>query len=216
MRHAVQEYDVNVIGLTLSENQYAHDVEKFKEVDSPRRKEVRIQGWEQFDEPVDRIVSLGAFEHFADGAGDAGFERYDTFFKKFYSLTPDDGRMLLHTITVPEPEEAKEWGLTSPMSLLRFIKFILTEIFPGGRLPRISQVDHYSSNAGWKVERYDKIGHNYVPTLDAWADALEAHKDEAIALKGQETYDIYMHYLRGCSDLFRDRYTGVCQFTLVK
>jgi cyclopropane-fatty-acyl-phospholipid synthase len=25
-----------------------------------------------------------------------------------------------------------------------------------------------------------------------------------------------MHYLRGCSDLFRDHYTDVCQFTLVK
>ncbi|EUA02912.1 cyclopropane mycolic acid synthase 2 [Mycobacterium kansasii 824] len=168
MRHAVQEYDVNVIGLTLSENQYAHDVAKFEEIDSPRRKEVRIQGWEEFDEPVDRIVSLGAFEHFADGAGDAGFERYDTFFKKYYSLTPDDGRMLLHTIIIPDADEAKELGLTSPMSLLRFIKFILTEIFPGGRLPRISQVDHYSSNAGWKVERYHRIGSNYVPTLNAW------------------------------------------------
>ncbi|CNU49328.1 cyclopropane-fatty-acyl-phospholipid synthase [Mycobacterium tuberculosis] len=55
-----------------------------------------------------------------------------------------------------------------------------------------------------------------MPTLNAWADALQAHKDEAIALKGQETYDIYMHYLRGCSDLFRDKYTDVCQFTLVK
>ncbi|HTQ20557.1 MAG TPA: cyclopropane mycolic acid synthase CmaA2, partial [Mycobacterium sp.] len=68
MRHAVEEYDVNVIGLTLSENQYAHCVAEFDKMDSPRRKEVRIQGWEEFDEPIDRIVSLGAFEHFADGA----------------------------------------------------------------------------------------------------------------------------------------------------
>lgn len=37
-----------------------------------------------------------------------------------------------------------------------------------------------------------------------WADAPRAHKDEAIALKGQQTYSIYLHYLRGCSDLFRD------------
>ena len=29
------------------------------------------------------------------------------------------------------------------------------------------------------------IGKNYVPTLTAWADALEAHKDEAIALQGR-------------------------------
>jgi cyclopropane-fatty-acyl-phospholipid synthase len=216
MRHAVQEYDVNVIGLTLSENQHAHDVQKFAEMDSPRHKEVRIQGWEEFDEPVDRIVSLGAFEHFADGAGDAGFERYDTFFKKFYNVMPDDGRMLLHTIIIPTAEESKELKLTAPMSLFRFIRFMLTEIFPGGRLPQIPQIDHYSSNAGFKVERYHRIGSNYVPTLNAWAAALEANKEKAIELQGQETYDIYMHYLTGCSDLFRDHYTDVCQFTLVK
>ena len=216
MRHAVAEYDVNVIGLTLSENQLAHDEAKFAEMDSPRRKEVRLQGWEEFEEPIDRIVSLGAFEHFADGAGDAGFERYDTFFKKYYSLLPDDGRMLLHTIVIPDPKESVELGLQARMSLLRFIKFILTEIFPGGRLPQIRQVDHYSSNAGFKVERYHRIGSNYVPTLNAWADALEAHKERAIELQGQEVYDIYMRYLRGCSELFRDHYTDVCQFTLVK
>ncbi|WP_264992605.1 cyclopropane mycolic acid synthase family methyltransferase, partial [Mycobacterium montefiorense] len=193
MRHAVQEYDVNVIGLTLSENQFAHDKAKFEEVDSPRRKEVRIQGWEQFDEPVDRIVSLGAFEHFADGAGDAGYERYATFFKKYYNLLPDDGRMLLHTIVVPSAEQTKDSGLKIKMSLLRFISFILREIFPGGKLPQIDQVDHYSTQAGFKIERHHEIGWNYVRTLNAWADALEAHKEEAIALKGQETYDIYMH-----------------------
>ena len=216
MRHAVAEYDVNVVGLTLSENQLAHDKVKFAEMDSPRRKEVRLQGWEEFDEPIDRIVSLGAFEHFADGAGDAGFERYDNFFKKYYNLLPDDGRMLLHTIIIPEPNESKARGLQAPMSLLRFIKFILTEIFPGGRLPQVSQIDRYSSNAGFKVERYHRIGSNYVPTLNAWADGLEAHQEKAIELQGQEVYDIYMHYLRGCSDLFRDHYTDVCQFTLVK
>jgi cyclopropane-fatty-acyl-phospholipid synthase len=216
MRHAVAEYDVNVIGLTLSENQLAHDKAKFAEMDSPRRKEVRLQGWELFDEPVDRIVSLGAFEHFADGAGDAGYERYATFFKKFYNLMPDDGRMLLHTIVVPTAEEAKERNLPTTMTLLRFIKFILTEIFPGGKLPLISQVDDYSTGAGFKIDRHHMIGSHYVPTLNAWAATLEAQKDKAIELQGQEVYDIYMHYLTGCSDLFRDGYTNVCQFTLVK
>jgi cyclopropane-fatty-acyl-phospholipid synthase len=216
MRHAIEKYDVNVIGLTLSENQLAHDKQKFAEMDSPRRKEVRLQGWEEFDEPVDRIVSLGAFEHFADGAGDAGYERYASFFKKFYNLLPDGGAMLLHTIVVPSKEEGDELGLKTTMSLVRFIKFILTEIFPGGRLPQISMVDEYATAAGFQIARHHRIGANYVPTLNAWAEALEAQKEKAIELQGEEVYDIYMHYLTGCSDLFRDHYTDVCQFTLVK
>ena len=43
-----------------------------------------LEGWEQFDEPVDRIVSIGAFEHF-------GFDRYDDFFTMAYNVLPDDG-----------------------------------------------------------------------------------------------------------------------------
>lgn len=216
MRHAVEHYDVNVIGLTLSENQLAHCEQKFAEMDSPRRKEVRLQGWEEFDEPVDRIVSLGAFEHFADGAGDAGYERYAAFFKKYYSLLPDDGRFLLHSIVVPTAEEGKAMGLKTTMSLLRFISFILREIYPGGKLPQVEQVDRYSTEAGFKIERHHFIGKNYVPTLNTWADALEANKERAVELKGEQEYETFIKYLRGCSDLFRDGYTNVCQFTLVK
>ena len=53
-------------------------------------------------------------------------------------------------------------------------------------------------------------------TLDIWAAALEARKDEAIAIQSEEVYDRYMKYLTGCADLFRDGYTDVCQFTLIK
>ena len=78
MMRAIERYDVNVVGLTLSENQKAHVETVFAKSDSPRNKRVLLQGWEQFDEPVDRIVSIGAFEHF-------GFDRYDDFFKMAYS-----------------------------------------------------------------------------------------------------------------------------------
>jgi cyclopropane-fatty-acyl-phospholipid synthase len=214
MRRAVEKYDVNVVGLTLSENQLAHCRQKFDEMDSPRSKEVRLQGWEQFDEPVDRIVSLGAFEHFADGVGT--YERYTDFFKMCYNVLPDDGVMLLHSIVVPTTEEAEQRGLKKTMSLMRFISFIRKEIYPGGRLPMISVVDEYATGAGFQITRHHMIGHNYVRTLDTWARQLEAHKDEAIELKGEEGYHTFMHYLTGCRELFRDGYTNVCQFTMVK
>ncbi len=214
MRHAIEKYDVNVIGLTLSQNQLAHNQQKFAEMDSPRAKEVRLHGWEEFSDPVDRIVSLGAFEHFADGIGT--YDRYTDFFKMCYNVMPDDGVMLLHTIVLPSAEEAEQLGLKRTMTLLRFIRFILTEIFPGGRLPMISVVDEYATAAGFHITRHHRIGKNYVPTLDSWAKALEAHKDEAIALQSEEVYERYLHYLTGCRELFRDGYTDVCQFTLEK
>jgi cyclopropane-fatty-acyl-phospholipid synthase len=214
MRRAIEKYDVNVIGLTLSENQLAHNKQKFAEMDSPRSKEVRLQGWEQFNDSVDRIVSLGAFEHFADGVGT--YDRYTDFFKMCYNVMPDGGVMLLHTIVVPTADEGEKLGLKTTMSLLRFIRFILTEIFPGGRLPQVNIVDEYATSAGFRITRHHHIGKNYVRTLDSWAKALEAHKHEAIAIQSEEVYERYMHYLTGCRELFRDGYTDVCQFTLEK
>ena len=57
---------------------------------------------------------------------------------------------------------------------------------------------------------------HYAKTLDIWAAALEAHKDEAIAIQSEEVYERYMKYLTGCADLFRSGYIDVNQFTLEK
>ena len=51
MRRAVEGYDVNVIGLTLSENQHDHVEKEFAALDSPRSKRVLLEGWEQFADP---------------------------------------------------------------------------------------------------------------------------------------------------------------------
>jgi cyclopropane-fatty-acyl-phospholipid synthase len=92
MMRAIERYDVNVVGLTLSKNQQAYAEQLLAASDSPRSKRVLLEGWEQFHEPVDRIVAIGPLEHF-------GFDRYDDFFKLAYQVLPDDGVMLLHTIT---------------------------------------------------------------------------------------------------------------------
>src|SRR6187397_984065 len=83
MRRAIEKYDVNVIGLTLSQNQAAHAQRSLNEIDSPRSKRVLLEGWERFGEPVDRIVSIGAFEHF-------GSDRYTAFFDKSAKLLGDE------------------------------------------------------------------------------------------------------------------------------
>ena len=57
---------------------------------------------------------------------------------------------------------------------------------------------------------------HYARTLDIWAAALEANKDEAIAIQSEKVYDRYMKYLTGCAKLFRQGYTDVDQFTLEK
>jgi cyclopropane-fatty-acyl-phospholipid synthase len=126
---AIEKYDVNVIGLTLSENQHAYVSDQFRaqQYDTSRA-QVYLQGWEQFHAPVDRIVSIGAFEHFRA-------ERYDAFFTKAYHLLPADGRMLLHTIVGYNRHQIKDKGLSLTRADLEFLVFIKNVIFPGGQLP---------------------------------------------------------------------------------
>jgi cyclopropane-fatty-acyl-phospholipid synthase len=209
LRRAIEKYDVNVVGLTLSKNQAAYVQKSFDELDSPRSKRVRLEGWEQFHEPVDRIVSIGAFEHF-------GFDRYDDFFKMAYEALPAGGTMMLHTIVIPTTEELNERGIKITMALARFTLFMMNEIFPGGRLPTVAIVEDHAQKAGFEVARVQPLRLHYARTLDIWSAALESRKDEAIAIQSDEVYQRYMKYLSGCADLFRNGNCDVCQFTLVK
>jgi cyclopropane-fatty-acyl-phospholipid synthase len=209
MRRAVEKYDVNVVGLTLSENQAAHVQQKFDEMDTPRSRQVLLEGWEKFDEPVDRIVSIGAFEHF-------GRQRWGRFFKMAHQVLPSDGVLLLHTIVRPGFKEARDKGLPLTHEVVHFTQFILAEIFPGGWLPTMPSVEQHATAAGFKVARVQSLQLHYARTLDMWAAALEANREKAIAIQSQEVYDRYMKYLTGCAKLFREGYTDVAQFTLEK
>ncbi|MBV8348288.1 MAG: class I SAM-dependent methyltransferase, partial [Mycolicibacterium sp.] len=188
VKRAIEKYDVNVVGLTLSKNQAAHVQRMFDAIDTPHRRRVLLRGWEQFDEPVDRIVSIGAFEHF-------GHERYPAFFKMGFEALPADGVMLLHTICGLHPKDAAELGIPLTFELARFIKFLTTEIFPGGRLPSVPMVNQRATEAGFRVTRIQSLQPHYARTLDLWAEALKEHKDQAVAIQSQEVYDRYMKYL---------------------
>ncbi|OBF26862.1 cyclopropane mycolic acid synthase family methyltransferase [Mycobacterium sp. ACS4331] len=209
LNRALERYDVNVVGLTLSRNQRDHAEALLAANPSQRSKRVLLQGWEQFDEPVDRIVSIGAFEHF-------GHDRYADFFTMAYKALPADGVMLLHTITAFKPKDAASLGIPLTFELARFIKFILTEIFPGGRLPSSDMVEEHATAGGFDVARIQSLQPHYARTLDLWSAALESHREEAIAIQSQEVYDRYMKYLTGCANLFRNGTIDVRQFTLKK
>src|SRR5271163_610989 len=63
MKRAIEKYDVNVIGLTLSKNQVEYCEQVLDTVDTNRSHRVSLRDWGEFDEPVDRIVTIEALEH---------------------------------------------------------------------------------------------------------------------------------------------------------
>jgi cyclopropane-fatty-acyl-phospholipid synthase len=209
MLRALKKYDVNVIGLTLSNNQKAYCDQLLAKADSNRSFDVHLEGWEQFHSPVDRIVSIEAFEHF-------GRDRWDDFFKTCFEILPDDGRMTIQSSVGYHPYDLAERGKKLTFELARFAKFIITEIFPGGRVPTTQMMVDHGEKAGFVVPETLSLRNHYIKTLGIWASRLEQHKDEAIAATDEENYDRYMKYLTGCQYYFVDEAIDVSLVTYLK
>jgi cyclopropane-fatty-acyl-phospholipid synthase len=206
---AVEKYDVNVIGLTLSRNHYERSKSRLAATGTTRKAEARLQGWEEFDEKVDRIVSVEAFDAFKK-------ERYAAFFERSYDILPGDGRMLLHSLFTYDRRWLHEQGIPLTMSDIRFLKFLRESIFPGGEVPSEADIVDNAQAAGFSLGQTQVLQQHYARTLDMWAANLEAARDRAVALQSQEVYDNFKHYLTGCAERFRRGLVNVAQFTLEK
>ncbi len=103
MRRAVEKYDVNVIGLTLSKTRPPMSRSCSTRWTPPQQAgaAARLGRIRRARRP-DRLHRR--FEHF-------GYDRYDDFFEMAYRVLPDDGVMLLHTITMLTPPQIVERGL---------------------------------------------------------------------------------------------------------
>jgi cyclopropane-fatty-acyl-phospholipid synthase len=203
---AAERYGVRVTGLTLSVNQHARATERAA---GQNNLEFRLQGWEEFDEPVDRIVSIGAFEHFR-------FERYPDFFARCHQILPVDGRMMLHTIVQGNETTIAPGVPWIDRDFKSFFKFIQKEIFPGGQVPPRELVMQNAVQQGFRVTQTQSLRLHYARTLDCWAENLLRNRERAIQVASQEVYDRYFRYLTSCAHYFRTGHCDVMQFTLEK
>jgi cyclopropane-fatty-acyl-phospholipid synthase len=194
--HAHDSFHVNVVGLTLSRNQYRYNQGLTQ--DRPGL-EFRLQGWETFEEPVDRIVSVGAFEHF-------GRDKYPAFFARCRAILPPDGVLVLHTITLNRP--------TKSFAFLKFVLFLSKDIFPGGDVPPPERVLAAARDGGFEAVHVESLRPHYERTLRCWADNLTRNMTRAVELVGPKMYRTYQRYLTGCADYFRSGECSVCQFKL--
>jgi cyclopropane-fatty-acyl-phospholipid synthase len=204
---AVEKYGMKAVGISLAEEQIKYCRNRSKYLGD--RVEYRVQGWEEFDEPVDRIVAICSTEHFRE-------ERYPAFFQKCFRLLPPNSRMCVQAIVYPEDETQKEKCLTWTEEDVMFAKFIQRKIFPGGQIRSASIICRHAREAGFEVTLVQSLQPHYDKTLTHWAGNLEANRETAIAITSQDTYDMYMHYLVGCRDRYRCGKIDLVQISLKK
>lgn len=193
---AREKYGVNVTGLTLSNNQHAHCRNLAAGRDGM---DFRLEGWETFEGKADRIVSIGAFEHF-------GRDKHADFFARCRSFLPDEGSMLLHTITLGKPSKS--------FSFLRFAHFMSYKIFPGGDVPPPERVFEMARAGGFELVHLESLRLHYARTLDCWAENLQKNQARALEVAGEETCKTYTKYLTDCAKFFRSGEVNVYQYRL--
>jgi cyclopropane-fatty-acyl-phospholipid synthase len=204
---AVEQNGVHGVGITLSREQAQFAKERSRDLGD--RVDFRLQGWEEFEEPVDRILVICATEHFKE-------ERYAVFFEKCFRLLPPQSSMMIQAIVFPEWEVQKEQSLSWTQEDILFAKFIQRQIFPGGQLRSPSIIGRYATAAGFKVTKVQSLQSHYAKTLDCWAQNLQANREKAIELTSPEIYDMYMHYLTGCAERYRNGKLELAQISLFK
>src|SRR5207302_1430124 len=123
-----RECDVEVTGLTLSQEQLKLATQRAAAAGLADRVRFALRDYREENGTYDRIVSVGMFEH-------VGIVHFAAFFETLKRLLAKDGVALLHAIG-----RADGPGVTNP--------WIRKYIFPGGYSPALSEVLPVVEKAG--------------------------------------------------------------------
>jgi cyclopropane-fatty-acyl-phospholipid synthase len=188
--------DVEVVGVTLSEEQIKTSRERTAKLGLARSVTFELKDYRHVEGSFDRIVSVGMFEH-------VGLPHYGTFFRTVSRLLKDDGVALIHTIGRTDRPAA-----TNP--------FIAKYIFPGGYIPSLSEIQTVVERCGLIVTDIEILRLHYAATLRAWRTRFLEQRSRAVAIAGEEFCRMWEFYLAGCEAAFRYQNLVVYQIQLSK
>jgi cyclopropane-fatty-acyl-phospholipid synthase len=189
-------FDVDVTGVTLSDEQFKIANERAGERGLKDRARFELRDYRSLKSSFDRIVSVGMFEH-------VGAHRYGEFFRAADRLLKPDGVMVLHSIGRFGPPAA-----TNP--------WIAKYIFPGGYIPALSEVLKAVERTGLRVTDVEILRLHYADTLKAWRERFRAHWDAAAEIYDERFCRMWDFYLAGSETAFRGGDMMVFQLQLVR
>jgi cyclopropane-fatty-acyl-phospholipid synthase len=188
--------DVQVTGITLSEEQLRRACRRADEGRLSDKAQFRLQDYRDLGETFDRIVSVGMFEH-------VGLNHYEMYFRKCAKLLSNNGVLLLHSIGRSEgPNVTNPW--------------IAKYIFPGGYIPALSEVMPAIERAGLLVTDIEILRLHYAETLKAWRERFVAHAEDVKHIYDERFLRMWEFYLAASEMAFREQAMMVMQIQLTK
>ena len=194
--YLAQECDVEVTGLTLSEEQHKVATRRAAQAGLADRVRFYLRDYREETGRYDRIVSVGMFEH-------VGLNQYPTFFRTLSRLLEPDGVALLHSIGRKDGP-----GTTNP--------WLRKYIFPGGYSPALSEVVPEVERARLWITDIEILRLHYAETLRAWRGRFEQNRDRIRALYDERFCRMWEMYLVGAELAFRRDCSLVFQMQMAK
>jgi cyclopropane-fatty-acyl-phospholipid synthase len=194
--HLAQQYGVEVLGVTLSEEQHKIATQRARDLGLSDRVTFEIRDYRSLEGPFDRIVSVGMFEH-------VGVPHFPDYFTAINRLLTPDGVALLHAIGRSD----------GPGSTAGFIR---KYIFPGGYCPALSEVLPVIEKSGLYLTDAEILRLHYAETLKHWRQRFLAQWDKAKALYDERFCRMWEFYLAGSEVTFRHAGHMVFQLQLTR
>ncbi len=189
LKYAAENYGVEAVGVTISQEQ----AEFARELCKGLPVEIRLQDYRELDEQFDAVYSIGMFEH-------VGHKNYRSYFETCRRCLKPEGLSVLHCIgSNGEPSRPDPW--------------IEKYIFPNSMIPAASQVASALEGL-FVVEDWHNFGTDYDRTLSAWRDNFDAAWPE-LSKNYDERFRRMWHFYLACSAaVFRSRRDQLWQLTL--
>src|ERR1043165_281848 len=181
--YLAESCDVEVTGLTLSEEQLKVAQRRAAAAGLADRVRFHLRDYREEEGRYDRIVSVGMFEH-------VGVVQYPTFFRKVNELLAPDGVALLHSIGRMEGP-----GTTNP--------WLRKYIFPGGYSPALSEVVPVVERERLWITDVEILRLHYAETLRHWRARFEQNRERIRALYDERFCRMWELYLVGAEMAFR-------------
>lgn len=182
---AARRYQVQAVGITLSEEQYRLSRERIRQQGLEGQVEVRLSDYRELaasGETFDKIVSIGMAEH-------VGRRNLPLYIRSIGHLLSRQGVTLVHTIT-----QAKEIPVNS---------WIGRYIFPGGYIPSLREIMYAFADSEFDVMDVENLRLHYARTLDHWSERFEGQVEEVCRRFDERFVRMWRLYLRSSAESFR-------------
>lgn len=198
--HAARNYQVDALGITLSQAQAELANERIREAGLTDRCRVEVRDYREIKGAgaFDKIVSVGMFEH----VGEAKLPEY---FRQAWHLLRPGGIFLNRGISRPVGGQN-----TSANA------FVTKYVFPDGELVPISTTLRIAEEAGFEIREVESLREHYMHTVRHWRHRLEAHSAEAHDITDDVRYRIWRLYLAGSAYDFQMGLISIYQTLLTK